>query len=196
MDAETAWAILERVRNLHGVGVRNVLSCKNDERAYLGLASSNAVRWEKQETLMYIEEQLETHADSKQISLTADPSLHAGEDTMIGIVWNRRSKNASVGISVMPAGKFCNPDDVDMIDTVVALNDERKITRRAAYKEMQGMFHVAHLLTGRTPADFNTPVGVTLRPAREGEARITEEEHGNTIAFLDNLDTNEVIRDS
>ena len=78
----------------------------------------------------------------------------------------------------MPARKFCNPDDVDMTDAVAALNDERKITRRAAYNEMQGMFHVVHLLTGRLPADFNTPVGVTLRPAREGEARITEEEHG------------------
>ena len=114
---------------------------------------------------------------------------------MIGIVWNRRSESASVGISVMPAGKFCNPDDVGMSDTVVALNDERKITRRAAYNEMQGVFHVAHLSIGRTPADFNTPVGVTLRPAREGEARITEEEHGNTIAFLANLDTNSAIRE-
>ena len=82
-----------------------------------------------------------------------------------------------------------------MTDTVVALNDERKITRRAAYKEMQGMFHVVYLLTGRLPAEFNTPVGVTLRPAREGEARITEEEHGKTIGFLVNLNTNEMIRE-
>ena len=36
VDAETAWALLQKCEKVHGVCVRNVLRCKDDEDAYNG----------------------------------------------------------------------------------------------------------------------------------------------------------------
>ena len=97
VDAEAAWAILARARDLHSQNVRLILAAKNDEASYDGLAPSNSISWRKRETLMYYAIQKIKFTGQKQICTVADPSTHGSEETMVGIVYSWFINLAAVG---------------------------------------------------------------------------------------------------
>ena len=53
LDLDTAWSIIVRAREVHGVNSRTVLAVKNDEKATNGLATCNADAWELRECCQY-----------------------------------------------------------------------------------------------------------------------------------------------
>ena len=57
VDAASAWAVLQRARQLHAITARSVLVVKNDEPALMGLAGCNAYYWLAFEGVEYISKQ-------------------------------------------------------------------------------------------------------------------------------------------
>ena len=175
VDSETAWGLLQRCEEVHGVCVRNVLACKDDEAAYSGLHQANAGRWEKQITLMYMELQKVEFKGVRQVQIVADPSMHGGEESNVGVVNSYERNVAAVApLTVLNAAKWFDPDKFDMTSAVADLNNVMKTERRAAYKEMQSIIYMATAYTGGDAEQFRKPAGVTIRPVRPGEARVVE----------------------
>ena len=129
------------------------------------------------------------------MALTCDPSVHAGEETILGMLWNFDTKVASVCPTlVMPKGKKLHPFELETTPDAREALELGTAVRHAAYKELQAMFALQHAYTGLDSDAFRTaPLGACIRPVRADEVRLTEVIDGVVVGKLVNLRTNTEI---
>ena len=164
LDADTAWAILSRAKTQHIQNVRLLLECKNDEEAFDSLGPSNGYEWQKQEFLMYVEKQQDIFKGYKQICTVADPSCHAGDETLVGIVWSWEANHACLGpVKLLAPALEINPDEISCAPGVRMQNDAGTLTRKKAYRQMQGVFCLQNDVTGNTMDAYKVPEGNYLQ---------------------------------
>ena len=146
---------------------------------------------------MHMESQSHNFSGVNQVAIVADPSMHGGDETMVGVVYSHERKVAAMApLNVLAHGKYFDPCEVEMTPAVQQLDDEVKTERRAAYKETQSILKMASAYTGGGAESFKKPHGVTIRAVRQGEARITRmSETGQRMAYIVDVGSGHMVRE-
>ena len=172
VDSQASWEILERARpgGLHAwVKPGVVLMCRDDLPATNGLSPMNGSHWLSQENAMYTLKNNVLMQHIQQINATADPSCHAGEETMVAVIYSWELNQGCLSLLAMPCSVHLSPEEVAMMPDIAFRAYARKLERKAAYRQLQCLLACACEYTGAQVSTFRVPEGVTLRAVREGE---------------------------
>ena len=162
LDADSAWAILDKSHNTHLKNVKVIIEAKSDEIEYEGVSPSNGTQWIKSETFMYYDKQLPIFKGLKQICTVADPSSHCGQESMVGLVYNWQLDQAAVGpVKIIPPATSINPEEMPIAPNVVMSLTEGSAERKKAYHQLQAVYALQGGITGNQLTDCWAP-GVAI----------------------------------
>ena len=91
---------------------RIIIDVLKDRAELDRVATSNADRWAEQELLLYIAKNYARFEPINKLMLCADPSTHAGQETLFGVVYSWQLELAQYGLpQIIPAAKHLSVDD-------------------------------------------------------------------------------------
>ena len=128
------------------------------------------------------------------ICLSADASMHANQDALLGISWSWELNQACyASIQNMVPGKTIYEHE-DLLAPAISIRAaENKVERVAAYRQLQATSHMLERLVGRGLSDFSLR-GVCLRATQADEVRVVVFRNGKNIAFLVNMSTRKMVQ--
>ena len=193
VDATTAWAALERSRQVFRASPSTVVEVKSDESTFRGMVASNGSTWAAKEMAMYQDGNRDIMRRSTKFMVAADPSGYAGQNTLVGLVWSWEQRLAAYGpVQILPASHLILPSEIYLSDTVKELMRRRGLERVAAYREWQGISALVKQTTSYGLDDFAIPDKVCLRRVEDSEVRVVDTSDPNHFtAYIVNRDTQE-----
>ena len=154
MDADSAWAILDKSHNAHLKNVKVIIEAQSDELEYDGISPANGTQWIKSETFMHYDKQVPLFKHRKQICTVADPSTHNGQESMVGLVYNWQIDQAAVGpVKIIPPATSCNAEEIPIAPEVALMLAAGNAERKKAYRQLQAMHALQEDITSNKLTD-------------------------------------------
>ena len=184
MNPESIWGMIQKTASVN-VSLRQVLAIKSDD-AEGGSVGRNASRWELLLQGMYKQRLDLVWPSTNHLCLTADASTHSYQDAelAIGYSWE-------LGQACYPLLQFVVPgknvyDEEDLLTPVIGrMAAENRLTRVAAYRQLQATSHMTEQLHGRSLDEYDIE-HANLEPAAEGEVRVVVSSPAGNVAYLVN----------
>ena len=175
MDPFVVWDVLEKTRLTSRASERTVLRILDNTAELDSVALSNASTWAAKEFSLYIHNQLHIFQPLNKLMLVADPSTHAGQETMFACIYSWELDHGAYGVpQIIPPGKHLGPGEFAMDDDLASKVAARKVERVHALREWQSISSLLHHATNKSVDDFDTPVDCILRPVGEREVRVVD----------------------
>ena len=181
VEAATAWSLLQKAKRLK-LSAAEVIRVDNDRPELSGNSVSTATRWSDLLLSLWMTKRNDIFRDCVQLSFSADPSTHNGEETCVsaGYSW-RKGIGAYGNIAIIPRSKAPKPADVDALPDIEIMIQERRVDRWGAFKEVRALSATTKRFTGRELKTFALPPGFIVRPIGQREIRAVTPQH---IAYI------------
>ena len=143
---------------------------------------------------MYGERLKQSWRSVNHICLSADASMHANQDALLGISWSWELNQACYASiqNMVPGKKIYEHEDL-LAHSIAIRAAENNVERVDAYRQLQATNHMLQRLLGRGLSDFSLS-GVCLRATQADEVRVVVSRNGKNIAFLVNMSTRKMVQ--